>query len=119
MNHIHGFTSDSIYKIEYGTIVRVWDTRSGENINEFDVSPSPILNTLTCDRWKLTLPANTLLYLIILILLEFIISLPVNVKESMIIILTSRVIFISATIPDISCLSISGKLKSIYSVARA
>ena len=35
-----GFTSDSIYMIDFGTVVRVWDTRSGENISEFDVSIS-------------------------------------------------------------------------------
>lgn len=34
------FTRDSIYKIEYDTNVRVWDTRSGEKISEFNVHVS-------------------------------------------------------------------------------
>jgi hypothetical protein len=35
-----GFTPDSLYKIEYDTIVRVSNTRSGKTINEFYVSLS-------------------------------------------------------------------------------
>lgn len=31
------YSRDSIYKVVYDTIVRVWDTRSGEKINEFNV----------------------------------------------------------------------------------
>jgi hypothetical protein len=31
------FTGDSIYKIKYDTIVRVWDNRSGEKISQFNV----------------------------------------------------------------------------------
>lgn len=34
------YTRDSLYKIEYDTIVRVSDTRSGKTINEFHVSLS-------------------------------------------------------------------------------
>jgi WD40 repeat protein len=34
------YSRDSIYKVVYDTIVRVWDTSSGEEINEFDVSVS-------------------------------------------------------------------------------
>ncbi len=34
------YTPDSLYKIEYDTIVRVSDTRSGKTIIEFHVSPS-------------------------------------------------------------------------------
>jgi hypothetical protein len=32
------YTSDSIYKIIYDSVVTVWDTRSGEKVSEFDVS---------------------------------------------------------------------------------
>jgi len=34
------YSRDSIYMVVYDTIVRVWDTRSGEKINEFNVSVS-------------------------------------------------------------------------------
>jgi len=48
------YTLDSLYKIEYDTIVRVSDTRSGKTINEFYVSLStypeyPFLRQMAID----------------------------------------------------------------------
>jgi hypothetical protein len=49
-----GYTLDSLYKIEYDTIVRVSDTRSGKTINEFHVylstfSEYPFLRQMEID----------------------------------------------------------------------
>jgi hypothetical protein len=48
------YTPDSLYKIEYDTIVRVSDTRSGKTVNEFHVSLStfpeyPFLRQMAID----------------------------------------------------------------------